>query len=240
MEKNTEIKENKIQNATEGKKMVGIILISIGIIIFLSSFVWYPAFVVSAIILAAVVALGMSFEFLRIFYYSKPDIKRFMATIYMPFYCYLSVFLFSLLMISNNKANVLFILILAPAGFADAAASYIGKKIGKRKMAKRISPGKTWEGAIGGYIVSFIVTLIILGVLKFFCFDLEIQQIMIISFLLPLLAILGDLVGSAYKRIMGVKDSGNVLKGHGGFLDRTVSFLLPIYAVYLWAFWFLS
>ena len=237
MEKNTEIKENKTQNAMEGKRMVGIILISIGIIIFLSSFVWYPAFVASAIILAAVVALGMSFEFLRIFYHSKPDVKRFIATIYMPFYCYLSIFLFSLLMISNNKANLLFILILAPAGLADAAASYIGKKRGKRKMARRISPGKTWEGAIGGYVVSFIVTLIILIALKLFYFNLEIEEILIISFSLPLLAILGDLVGSVYKRIMGVKDSGNALKGHGGFLDRTVSFLLPIYAIYFFAFW---
>lgn len=104
----------------------------------------------------------------------------------------------------------------------DSGAYFIGRAMGKRKLWPEISPNKTVEGAIGG-----VVCAIIVGILfsLFSNLDASIVQLIVVSAVVAIFGQIGDLVESAYKRQYGVKDSGNILPGHGGILDRFDSLL---------------
>lgn len=104
----------------------------------------------------------------------------------------------------------------------DSGAYFIGRAMGKRKLWPEISPNKTIEGAIGGVICAIIV-----GVLFaiFSNIDASLVELLIVSAILAVFGQMGDLVESAYKRHFGVKDSGKILPGHGGILDRFDSLL---------------
>ncbi len=104
----------------------------------------------------------------------------------------------------------------------DTGAYLAGLTMGKRKLFERISPKKTWEGSIGGAVFSFIVAFVVSKYLS----DLRLIDWMVIAFILVVIGTLGDLVESLYKRSKNVKDSGNILPGHGGILDRFDSLLL--------------
>lgn len=119
----------------------------------------------------------------------------------------------------------LFILIWSSDTFAYLA----GKLLGKHKMAPKISPKKTWEGYAGGVILTLI--------LSYFVEQYQPQlrgNWMVVGFLIAAFAPLGDLVESQLKRTFGVKDSGNIIPGHGGVLDRLDSFLICVPVVYLY------
>lgn len=105
----------------------------------------------------------------------------------------------------------------------DTGCYYFGKKFGKHKLAPVISPNKTIEGSIGGTICAIIGALII-G----YFIHLGIYHSLILGVLCTIFAQIGDLSESLIKRDAGVKDSGNILPGHGGFLDRTDSYVLTI------------
>lgn len=109
----------------------------------------------------------------------------------------------------------------------DSGAYFIGRAIGKRKLWPEISPNKTIEGAVGGILCAMVVAL---GFKSFITIDVSLFEIMIISFLLAIFGQIGDLVESAFKRYYNVKDSGNIMPGHGGVLDRLDSliFVFPI------------
>jgi len=115
---------------------------------------------------------------------------------------------------------------------ADAGAYYVGRAFGKRKLAPSISPGKTWEGAVGG-----IVAALAMATLAHFWFFRELP----IKFMLPLAAVMtvvgifGDLAESALKRGAGAKDAANILPGHGGILDRLDSLLFNAPLIYYFA-----
>ena len=140
----------------------------------------------------------------------------------------------------NGTALLLFLFICVWSG--DIAALYIGKRFGKRKFAPRLSPNKTWEGAIASIVASclFGMSLILLG-------DWLTQQnssftklhtsepwwvFLILAAVLNAAAQFGDLLESALKRGAGVKDSGTMLPGHGGMLDRIDALLVA--APVLW------
>ncbi|MFO1258869.1 MAG: phosphatidate cytidylyltransferase [Gammaproteobacteria bacterium] len=115
---------------------------------------------------------------------------------------------------------------------ADSGAYFAGRTFGKRFLAKSISPKKTWEGAAGGLIASLVV-----GVL-FYAFVPVIQATSFLVWFYIIIAvtgfsIIGDLFESMLKRVAGVKDSGTLLPGHGGLLDRIDGLLaaMPIYAL---------
>lgn len=114
---------------------------------------------------------------------------------------------------------------------ADSGAYFIGRKFGKRKLAPNVSPNKSIEGFIGGIITASFVAM---GV----GFGLELGTVALIAFLglsgLTVLAsVLGDLFESMLKRRAGIKDSGSILPGHGGVLDRIDSLLsaTPVFAL---------
>lgn len=117
--------------------------------------------------------------------------------------------------------------------FNDIFAYFTGVLFGKHKMCPNISPKKTWEGFIGGVIFSFIFSFLFAFLLAYFdypivsCLTLsKTYNIVIISFIMPLIATLGDLVFSSIKRHYNVKDFGTLLKSHGGALDRLDSILI--------------
>lgn len=124
---------------------------------------------------------------------------------------------------------------LAIVWIADSAAYFFGRMFGKHKLAVRISPGKTWEGAIGGGVAVLVYGLVMRKV-----FGLEHSPVWLWLVGLPaltILSIMGDLFESLLKRQAGLKDSSNVLPGHGGVLDRVDSLnsTLPVLML-IWLF----
>jgi phosphatidate cytidylyltransferase len=104
----------------------------------------------------------------------------------------------------------------------DSGAYFIGKAMGKKKLWPEISPNKTVEGSIGGVICALIVAILF----SFFTdIDASLLQLLVMTIVLSIFGQIGDLVESALKRHYNVKDSGNILPGHGGILDRFDSLL---------------
>lgn len=117
----------------------------------------------------------------------------------------------------QNADKAFLFLMLVGTYLTDAFALFCGKAFGKHKLNERISPNKTIEGSIGGYIITSIVCLI-LGLLT--VKNIPLQMIVVASFTYTLVGQIGDLAFSAIKRYYNVKDFGNIFPGHGGVLDR--------------------
>lgn len=122
---------------------------------------------------------------------------------------------------------LLFALALNWAG--DSAAYYVGKRFGKHRLAPVVSPKKSWEGAIGSVIGSVVFGL---AYMSFFVPSVELWKIALIAVAGNIAGQFGDLAESAIKRGAGVKDSSNLLPGHGGMLDRVDSSLFALPVVY--------
>ena len=115
----------------------------------------------------------------------------------------------------------------------DSFCYFAGLKFGKKKLAPVISPNKTVEGSIGGTLMCVIFCLIFGSVLQFAWY-----HSLILGFLIAIFAQIGDLCESMIKRDAGVKDSSNILPGHGGFLDRTDSYIFTIPVVHYYLYFF--
>lgn len=111
---------------------------------------------------------------------------------------------------------------------SDTGAYLAGKFFGKHKLMERISPKKTWEGSVGGGILSIFVAVII----AHYFTTIQLQDWIIISVIVVVLGGIGDLVESMFKRSINVKDSGNILPGHGGILDRFDGLFISVPFVY--------
>jgi phosphatidate cytidylyltransferase len=116
----------------------------------------------------------------------------------------------------------------------DTFAYFVGKAIGRNKMAPRISPGKTWEGTVGG-LIGGLATVVALNV----PLDLPMStgEALLLGLLLPAVSVAADLGESMLKRGAGVKDTSALIPGHGGFLDRLDSILFTVPLVYYFAIW---
>lgn len=125
--------------------------------------------------------------------------------------------------------TVLGLLVLSWAN--DTGAYLIGSQIGKTKLFPRISPNKTWEGSIGGVAVTFLAA----WVLCYLIDDIRLIDWFVLAGIVSVFGSFGDLIESMLKRTRGVKDSGRLMPGHGGLLDRfdAFIFLLPFAAAYL-------
>jgi phosphatidate cytidylyltransferase len=125
--------------------------------------------------------------------------------------------------------------VMATVWIADTAAYFTGRKFGKHKLAPAISPGKTWEGVLGALIVVSIYVAAVGLSNDLFKNALVFSGVMIASWFWVGLAVIGDLFESAIKRQAGVKDSGALLPGHGGLLDRidALTSTLPFVALVL-------
>ncbi len=118
----------------------------------------------------------------------------------------------------------------------DTGAYFSGRAFGRRKMAPRISPKKTWEGFAGGYAAGFAAILLLN---EFLGLRIDLPDAVVLGMALPVAAVFGDLAESAIKRSMHVKDASELIPGHGGVLDRLDSILFTIPAVYLFIQWVL-
>lgn len=114
----------------------------------------------------------------------------------------------------ENGADVI-MWMFAVIWMTDTAAYFVGKSLGGPKLAPKVSPKKTWSGLIGGVLGSMLV-----GLISSLMFEGSASFFMWFSGFLAVLAQMGDLVESKVKRNFGVKDSGNLIPGHGGVLDR--------------------
>jgi phosphatidate cytidylyltransferase len=112
----------------------------------------------------------------------------------------------------------------------DTAAYIFGKTIGKHTLFKRISPKKTWEGFIGGAVITIVVAWLIPGLFTF----LNRTDLLVFGGVISTIGVAGDLSESMFKRSTGIKDTGNILPGHGGMLDRIDSILLTSPLVFLY------
>ncbi len=117
---------------------------------------------------------------------------------------------------------------------ADAAAYAGGRLLGRRQLAPSVSPNKTVEGAISGWLGGLGATIALDQILDL---DAELWPLIILAVVLPLVSQLGDLVESLFKRAMDVKDSSNLIPGHGGVLDRLDSLLFGLPVVYFFLQW---
>jgi len=120
---------------------------------------------------------------------------------------------------------------------SDTGAYYVGRAIGKHKLAPTISPGKTWEGVVGGVVAG----LALAAVAHFWFFnELPLKWALPLAAVMTVLGILGDLTESALKRGAGAKDAAKLLPGHGGVLDRLDSLLFNAPLIYYFAYFYFS
>lgn len=127
--------------------------------------------------------------------------------------------------------NWVIMALLATFG-SDVFAYLVGRAFGTHKLAPNISPGKTWEGAVAGVFGAVLLSVLTVIFLRM---AIGYGQAILFGVVISVVGQIGDLVKSLFKRNMGVKDSGKVLPGHGGFLDRIDSVAFAGVAVYYWA-----
>ena len=138
----------------------------------------------------------------------------------------------------DGKSLVTFLLCAVWAG--DIVALYVGRTLGRHKLAPKISPGKTWEGSVGSIVGSLAVTMLLIELslqlgrreILALAFPGPVWHWLLLAVVVNVAAQVGDLAESALKRSAGVKDSGTLLPGHGGILDRIDALLLA--APVLW------
>ncbi|WP_108646150.1 phosphatidate cytidylyltransferase [Polynucleobacter rarus] len=136
-------------------------------------------------------------------------------------------------MVLRDEGRWLFLGVIGIVWCADIGAYFVGRKFGRNKLASNISPGKSWEGLVGGVLIACLFVLLIVLLVKDPRFSLF--SVILVTMFLALMSVMGDLFESLIKRIAKVKDSSNLLPGHGGVLDRIDAILpvLPIAALLL-------
>lgn len=145
-----------------------------------------------------------------------------------------AIFLITLLVLAMRCARYIYtvgygykgILLVGLATFlCDAGAYFVGSAYGKRKFVPALSPNKTWEGAIGGYLCGFLGSLLY-GI--FLAKNMPTGLVALSTLLLPAISQIGDIAFSSVKRRFGLKDFGSLLPGHGGILDRIDSLIFTL------------
>lgn len=168
--------------------------------------------------------------------WAKSVVAKFMFGI-----CTLFPFLIGLLAIRFNnytlnafQGTYLLLYVFLLVWGADSGAYFFGRAFGKHKLAPKVSPGKSWEGALGGLLTSGVIAFIFLQVTPSDVFGRELSTVPFIAVSVATVAIsvLGDLAESMFKRQAGVKDSSNLIPGHGGILDRidSLTAAIPFFA----------
>jgi phosphatidate cytidylyltransferase len=135
--------------------------------------------------------------------------------------------LYAALMLLYTTDPMILLFAMLIVWVADSGAYFVGKAIGRVKLAPRISPGKTWEGVIGGLFAVVLLTLA-----RSYWVDTNLSVFVPFCLAVATLSIVGDLTVSMFKRTVGVKDSGKLFPGHGGVLDRidSIAAAAPLFA----------
>lgn len=146
-------------------------------------------------------------------------------------YCLMPmVFLLQIKQMEKGGELLLYLFLVIWA--TDIGAYLVGKAMGRHKLIPRISPGKTWEGSAGGTLTAMVTGVLTTMTLAL---PIELGTALVLSLLLSLVSQVGDLAESLFKREIEIKDSGALIPGHGGMLDRLDSLLFaaPVFALYL-------
>ncbi len=181
------------------------------------------------------VTLGFFWWFINLFmlFRYKQDTKHYKNNPFMlrlaGLFVILSAWSAAIILHTHSPYLILFLVLLVAA--ADSGAYFAGKAFGKNKLVPQISPGKTREGLFGGFIAAIIVAFVsasLFGLEKSFF-----SSFIYLSAIVALISVVGDLFISLIKREAGAKDSGSILPGHGGILDRVDGLLatLPLFAL---------
>jgi phosphatidate cytidylyltransferase len=136
---------------------------------------------------------------------------------------------FAVLLLRGRDGLVLTATVLGMTAFHDAGAYLLGRKIGRHPMARRTSPGKTWEGFLAGTAVTIAASCAVLPLIHPFDLLLALKLSAVMSVTTPI----GDLAESLVKRDLGVKDMGSLVPGHGGFFDRIDAMMFNAPIAYL-------
>lgn len=218
----------EIQRITEQKSII--ILLFFPIILILTHLVEYASFALLILAIAGVV-------FMIKYYCSKrkiPFTKIFIVTVSL---LSVSIPLVLLILLANQNPDFI-AFFFGVIWLNDTGAYLVGSSMGKRALARAISPNKTIEGSIGGIIISTIIMLYLGTYFEI----LDTKTMVAATVVTAICGGFGDLVQSKIKRQCGVKDSGKILPGHGGMYDRLDSSLLaiPLYILILFVFGYVS
>ena len=138
------------------------------------------------------------------------------------------ILLISLTGFKNDFDPLLVLYILILTWTFDSFAYLFGSRYGRNKILPKISPKKSWEGFFGGYISTLIISFILMN------YQAKLlEEYIIIAFILPVTATVGDLIASYYKRKSNVKDYGKLIPGHGGIIDRLDAIFITIPVVFI-------
>ena len=144
--------------------------------------------------------------------------------------CYLPLFLPFFILLRGGPQGIQWIFFVLAVNYAgDTAAYYTGRTLGRNKLAPAVSPKKTREGSIGGLVANMLIAWVFQQTLFT---RVPAGEMILLGLIVGVLSQFGDLLESMLKRASGVKDSGILFPGHGGFLDRVDSLLLPAPVVY--------
>ncbi len=199
---------------------------------FFREFSYYTQILLGTFSIYSNVILYIIFSFgLMIYLFSNMNIKDYGVLVLGFFYFSLPWMLFYKMGVEarNFSHYILPLGILILIWLNDIGAYFVGKYLGKHKVFERVSPKKTVEGVLGGALFSFAGAWILSQRWSVLAWE----KWLVIAFIVSLFGIVGDLIESKMKRELGVKDSGNLLPGHGGFLDRFDSFVFVVLILHI-------
>jgi len=176
----------------------------------------------------ALIVFFIVFMFLIIHLLIKSEISLDTIAVSLLGVIYLSFLKYILLLRDLPNGFLLIFMVFLLTWMVDTGAYFSGRLFGNRKLAPSISPNKTQEGAIGGVVITILVAII----LHFTLIPLGIFNAIILGLLVSIIGQIGDLFESLLKRSANIKDSGNILPGHGGILDRFDSILFTVPVTY--------
>ncbi len=184
----------------------------------------YPDYLIPAVFLTLVVSVVY-----MVLKYPRFDYIDLALSIFGP--CYLG-FLFNYSLIIGKMSNSFYIILLAflLTWCSDIGGYFAGRFWGSHKLAPQLSPAKTWEGALGASVLPVILAMVFFRVIHIE--SIPLAYVLILGLLTGFTAQFGDLFESGIKRYFNVKDSGNIIPGHGGVMDRFDSFLFVAPVVY--------
>lgn len=193
----------------------------------------------SFIILFTIIHFGCWYEFIKLLKKIDPvnyKMKSLLGLLYitLPIVLMIIIRTDNIRSLNDNYFKIIPCGIIFSIWINDTMAYIVGSFIGKNPLSK-ISPKKTWEGTIGGIILCIVVITLIGYFSKYY----SVRDWVAISLLCAVFGTLGDLLESKLKRMASVKDSGNLMPGHGGFLDRFDSLLVAIPFVFVYYFLFI-
>ncbi|MDI6686777.1 MAG: phosphatidate cytidylyltransferase [Desulfobacterales bacterium] len=221
---------NKAQSSKQEAKNLSVFSFQL-LAFIISPIIIMAAYINSFNIIFSLIVLNLIFSGLISLRYFKTNTsvveliaRQVLGIIYIP------LFLSCIVLIRNDADGTAWIFFLLALVFAgDTGAFYVGRLFGRHKLCPAVSPGKTIEGAIGGLIATFGAGLIFMN---YFLKSLPLGPSILFFLLIGVAGQVGDLFESELKRYSGVKDSGSILPGHGGILDRIDALLFAAPVAY--------